>query len=59
VITSEAVMNNKKVYEIDTSGKNVEESVNDVFKILEEKTEEFKVGRIDWLEKYHDWIELS
>jgi broad-specificity NMP kinase len=32
VITSEAVMNNKKVYEIDTSDKSVEESVNDVLK---------------------------
>ena len=58
VITSEAVMNNK-VYEIDTSDKSVEESVNDILKILEGKTEEFKIGKIDWLEKYSDWIELS
>ena len=59
VITSEAVMNNKKVYEIDTSDKSVEESVNEILKILEGKTEEFKVGRIDWLEKYYDLIKLS
>jgi len=59
VITSEAVMNNKKVYEIDTSDKSVKDSVNDILKILEGKTEGFKVGRVDWLEEYSDWIELS
>ncbi len=59
VITSEAVMNNKKVYEIDTSDKSVEESVNDVLKILEGKTKEFKIGKIDWLGKYSGWIKLS
>jgi adenylate kinase len=59
VITSEAIMNNKKVYEIDTSEKSVEENVNDILKILKEKNEQFSVGKIDWLEKYYDWIELS
>ena len=59
VITSEAVMSNKKVYEIDTSEKSVEGSFGDILKILEGKTEEFKIGCIDWLEKYSDWIELS
>jgi len=59
VITSEAIMNNKKVYEIDTSEKSVEQSVNDILRILKGKTEEFKIGKIDWLEKYYDWIELS
>ncbi len=59
VITSEAVMNNKKVFEIDTSDKRVEESVNDILKILEGKTEEFKIGKIDWLEKYSGLIELK
>jgi len=59
VITSEAIMNNKKVYEIDTSEKSVEQSVNDILKILKGKTDEFKIGKIDWLEKYYDWIELS
>jgi len=59
VITSEAVMNNKKVYEIDTSDKSVDESVDDVLKILKGSTEEFKIGKIDWLEKYSDWIKLS
>jgi len=58
VITSEAVMNNK-VYEIDTSDKTVEESVNDVLKILKGKTDAFKIGKIDWLEKYSGLIELS
>jgi len=28
-------------------------------KILKGKNEEFKIGKIDWLEKYHDWIKLS
>jgi len=59
VITSETVMNNKKVYEIDTSDKGVEKTVDDILKILKEKTKEFKVGNIDWLEKYSDWIELN
>lgn len=59
VITSEAIMNNKKVYEIDTSEKNVEENVDEIIKILDGKTDEFKVGKIDWLEKYSDWIELN
>jgi adenylate kinase len=59
VITSEAVMNNKKVYEIDTSKKNVERSVKDILTILKGKTENFKVGRINWLEKYYDMIDLG
>jgi len=52
-------MNNKKVYEVDTSDKSVKESVNNILKILKGKTEEFKIGKTDWLEKYSDWIELS
>jgi adenylate kinase len=59
VITSESVMKNKKVYEIDTSEKNIEENINDILKILKGKTDDFKVGKIDWLEKYYDLIELS
>jgi len=59
VITSEAIMNNKKVYEIDTSGKSVEKNVDEILKILDGKTDDFRVGKIDWLEKYSDWIELS
>jgi len=59
VITSEAIMKNKKVYEIDTSDKSVEETVDDVLMILRGKTEKFKIGKIDWLEKYVDMIELK
>ncbi len=59
VITSEAVMKNKKVYEIDTSEKSVKNNVDDILKILDGKTDDFKVGKIDWLEKYYDWIELD
>jgi adenylate kinase len=59
VITSEAVMNNNKVYEIDTSEKSVEENVSEILKILSGNTDKFKFGKIDWLEKYSDWIELS
>jgi adenylate kinase len=57
VITSEAVMENKKVYEIDTS-EGLKESVDNILKILDGKTEEFRVGKIDWLEKYYDYIKL-
>jgi adenylate kinase len=59
VITSEVIMSNKKVYEIDTSDKSVEENVDEILRILDGKTEDFKVGKIDWLEKYYDLIELS
>jgi len=59
VITSESVMNNKKVYEVDTSEKNIEENVDEIITILYGKTDKFKVGKIDWLEKYSGWIELS
>jgi adenylate kinase len=59
VITSEAITKNKKVYEIDTSEKNVEKNVNEILKILKGNTEDFKVGKIDWLKNYYDWIELS
>jgi len=58
VITSEAVMNNKKVYEIDTSEKSVEENVDDILKTIKGNTKKFKVGKIDWLEKYYDWIKI-
>ena len=58
VITSEAVMKNKKVYEIDTSKKSVEENVSDILNILKGNIDEFKVGKIDWLENYYDLIKL-
>jgi broad-specificity NMP kinase len=57
VITSEAIMENKKVYEIDNS-EGLKESVDNILKILDGKTEEFRVGKIDWLEKYYDYIKL-
>jgi adenylate kinase len=59
VITSEALTKNKKVYEIDTSENSVKKNVDDILKILNGNAEEFKVGKIDWLEKYFDWIELG
>jgi len=59
VITSEAVAKNKKVYEIDTSEKKIGKNVNEILKILKGDIEEFKIGKIDWLEKYFEWIELS
>jgi len=59
VITSEAVLNNKRVYEIDTSDKKAEESISDILKILKGDSKKFKIGKIDWLEKYSDWIELG
>jgi len=59
VITSEAIAKNKKVYEIDTSEKKIKKNVNEILKILKGDIEEFKIGKIDWLEKYFEWIELS
>ena len=52
-------MNNKKVYEIDTTDKNVEESVNAILKILKGENEDFKVGKIDWLEEFSDLIDIT
>jgi len=59
VISSEAVMNSRKVYEIDTTDKSVKESVNVILKILKGEIEEFKVGKIDWLEEFSDWIDTT
>jgi len=59
VISSEAVMNSRKVYEIDTIDKSVKESVNVILKILKGEIEEFKVGKIDWLEEFSDWIDTT
>lgn len=49
VITSEAIMHNKKVYEVDTSDKTLDQTVEDILKILEGKTEGYEIGTIDWL----------
>lgn len=59
VISSEAVMNSRKVYEIDTTDKSVKESVNVILKILKGEIEEFKVGKIDWLEEFSNWIDTT
>jgi len=59
VITSEAVMNSRKVYEIDTTDKSVKENVNVILKILKGDIEEFKVGKIDWLEEFSNWIDTT
>jgi len=56
VITSEAVEKNKRVYEIDTSKKGVEENVDDILNILDGRVLEYKVGSIDWLEKYEELL---
>jgi len=59
VITSEAIMYNKRVYEIETSGKKPEQVLDDIFRILKGEDERFKVGKIDWLEKYVHLIGLK
>lgn len=51
VITSEAIMYNKKVYEVDTSDKTIEKTVEEIIKILEGKTKGHEVGKIDWLKE--------
>ncbi len=56
VITSEAVEFNDKVYEVDTTSKSVDENVDDIMNILNGKTVEYEVGRIDWLEEYEEWL---
>lgn len=57
VIISEALIYNKNIHEIDTSDKTPEKIVEYIVKITENKTENFKVGKIDWLEKYVDIID--
>lgn len=55
VISSEAVQLNRKVYEIDTSEKTVDENIAEVLNILKGK-KGHEVGKIDWLEKYESWL---
>jgi len=59
VITSEAILNNKNAYEIDTANKKPGQIVDDIFKIIQGETKEFKIGKIDWLEKYFDLINVK
>lgn len=59
VITSEAIMSNGKVYEIETTDKKPEGVVDNISEILKGNISKFKVGKIDWLEKYIDMIELK
>lgn len=54
VITSEAIEFNKKVYEVDTSIKSVDQNVDDVLNILDGRIVEYEVGLIDWLEEYEE-----
>jgi len=49
IITSEAIEVNKEVYEIDTTHKKPEETVDCIREILSGRKEKYKVGRIDWL----------
>jgi len=53
VVTTEAILKNKNVYEIDTSKKTIKEIVKNVIEIVNGKTINFRVGKIDWLEKYY------
>ncbi|MHA1582902.1 MAG: adenylate kinase family protein [Candidatus Baldrarchaeia archaeon] len=39
----------EKIYEIDTTSKTPDETVNIILKILENKGENYKIGKIDWL----------
>jgi len=58
VITSEAIMTNKNVCEIETTDKKPEGVVDNILEILRGNINKFKVGKIDWLERYIDMIEL-
>jgi len=58
VITSEAIMTNKNVCEIDTTDKKPEEVVDNILEILRGNINKFKLGKIDWLERYIDMIEI-
>ena len=54
VITSEAVRRNEKIYEVDTSKKTVDQNVDDIVKIINGNAKDYKIGLIDWLEKYEE-----
>ena len=58
VITSEALEKNKNIYEIDTTKKTIKQIINDINKIVNGNTKNYKIGKIDWLEKYEKWIKL-
>ena len=56
VITSEALENNKNVYEIDITDKTVKQTIDIIKKIIKSKNKSYKTGKIDWLEKYEKWL---
>ena len=56
VITSEAIEKNKRVFEVDTSVKSVDQNVDDVMNILDGRTLEYRVGLVDWLEEYEEML---
>lgn len=41
--------NKEKIYEIDTTSKTPNETVELILKIIERKDEEYRIGKIDWL----------
>ncbi len=56
VITSESIQKNKNVFEVDISKMTSEQAVESVLSIIKTKNNRFKVGKIDWLEKYESWL---
>lgn len=56
VILQEAVELGPPVYEVDTTGKEVEEAANDILDILRGKVAGHEPGRLDWSEEV-TWID--
>lgn len=56
VITSEALEKNKNVYEINITDKTIKQSIDIIKKIIKGKTKNYRIGKIDWLEKYEKWL---
>jgi adenylate kinase len=57
LIDSVKLFGTEKVFEINTTGKDVSEIVQIIYSILQGNVEEFKPGNVNWLQKYYFLLE--
>jgi adenylate kinase len=54
-ITVESTESDAETWEIDTTERTADQTVDSVLKIVNGETEEFRVGQVDWSEVILDW----
>ncbi|MCK4444318.1 MAG: NMP kinase, partial [Thermoplasmata archaeon] len=54
-ITVESLESDAKTWEIDTTDRTADQTTEDVLRIVNGETEEFRVGQIDWSGVILDW----